>query len=364
MLFSAIGATCVCLQALWPTLAGVGRPSACRRPDTATAAHHNLDGCSPNLPNSFTMSSVPQSQEPKGDAEFDKRLGEVLSQRYRISSVVSSGGQGVVYRALDLVDGEMVAVKILRDEVAGDPDSRERMFREAQALSSLLGTAAVRIYAQGWTEDHAHFLVMELLDGIDLDTALSRIEGQGRRTEPMQLLEILVPIVETLECAHGHGIVHRDLKPANIFLLKSGQVRLLDFGFAKFTRLRGLTMTGYVAGSPSYIAPEMWLQGSSKIDQRVDVYSLAAVAFRALAGRAPFLGPSVVELYRAATTAPRPKLTDYRPELRPSVDDWVEQALSVDPEARFSTVQALVAAFASSLGLPLPRQSQRSGPWA
>jgi serine/threonine-protein kinase len=287
------------------------------------------------------------------DSDFEKRIGEVLNERYRIESVINSGGQGVVFRARDLIDGDAVAIKVLRDEMAEDPDSRERMFREAQALASLLGTAAVRVYDQGWTADRAHFLVMELLDGLDLETALGRIEATGKRAEPSQVVEILLPVADTLERAHGHGIVHRDLKPANIFLLKSGAVRLLDFGFAKFTRLRALTMTGYVAGSPSYIAPEMWLKGSSKIDQRVDVYSLGAVAFRALAGRAPFVGKSVADVYRAATSAPRPKLTEFRPELRSSVDDWVEHALSIDPEGRFMTARALLTALASSLGIAL-----------
>jgi serine/threonine-protein kinase len=298
------------------------------------------------------MTDVPSSPRSKMESDFDKRIGEVLNERYRIESVLNSGGQGVVFRARDLIDGEVVAIKILRDEMAEDPNSRERMFREAQALASLLGTAAVRVYDQGWTADRAHFLVMELLDGVDLEAALNRIEATNERAEPRQVVDILMPVGETLERAHAHGIVHRDLKPANIFLLKSGEVRLLDFGFAKFMRLRALTMTGYVAGSPSYIAPEIWLKGSSKIDQRVDVYSLGAVAFRALSGRAPFVGKSVADVYRAATTAPRPKLTEFRPELRPSVDDWVEHALSIDPDGRFMSVRALLTAFASSLGIP------------
>lgn len=196
---------------------------------------------------------------------------------------------------------------------------------------------------------------MELLDGTDFETALSNLEARGERAEPAQLLEILRPVVDTLERAHSHGIVHRDLKPANIFLTKTGQVRLLDFGFAKFTRLRGLTLTGYVAGSPSYIAPEIWLQGSSKIDTRVDVYSLGAVAFRALTGRPPFVGKSIADVYRAATTAARPKLTELRPELRADVDDWVENALSADPDGRFMTVRALLNALTTALGFKVVR---------
>lgn len=299
------------------------------------------------------------SQPAKEKDDFQKRIGEILNGRYRIEALIGAGGQGVVYRAVDKVDGEAVAIKILRDEIAADPGWRERMFREAQAMASLLGTAAVRVLDQGWTADRAHFLVMELLQGHDLESALLAIEAGGRRAEPLQLLSILKPVVATLERAHAHGIVHRDLKPANIYLLHDSEVRLLDFGFAKFTRLPGLTLTGYIAGSPSYIAPEMWLKGSEKIDQRVDVYSLAAVAFRALAGRPPFVGKTLSDFYLAATTAPRPRLTGFRPDLPPDVDEWVELALAIDPDSRFSTVSALVNALSTALGLP---QSQRMGP--
>lgn len=300
------------------------------------------------------------SNSMKGEKDTRSRIGELLNARYRIESILGSGGQGVVYRARDLTDGEPVAIKVLRDEIAADPDWRERMFREARAMASLLGTAAVRVLDQGWTADHAHFLVMELLDGSDLEVALQAIERQGEHPEPRQILEILQPIVDTLERAHTHGIVHRDIKPANVFLLKNGGVRLLDFGFAKFTRLPGLTVAGFIAGSPSYIAPEMWLRGGEKIDQRVDVYSLAAVIFRALAGTPPFSAGAIGAIYKAATTAPRPKLTQFRPELPADVDSWVEQGLAIDPDARFGSVKALVNAL--SLALGASTQAQPSGP--
>jgi eukaryotic-like serine/threonine-protein kinase len=302
--------------------------------------------------------AVSSSRSAAGNADFRKRVGALLSGRYRIDSVIGSGGQGVVYSAADLVDGDAVAIKVLRDDFVADSDWRERMYREARAMASLLDTAAVRIYDQGCTDDGAQFLVMELLHGNDLDCALCAIEAKGERAEPRQILEIFGPVVATLERAHAHGIIHRDIKPANIYLLEGGGVRLLDFGFAKFTRLPGLTVTGFVAGSPSYIAPEIWLRGSDQIDPRVDVYSLGAVAFRALAGRPPFVG-SIGALYRAATTAPRPRITDLRPELSSGMDAWVEQALAVEPSERFSTVSALLNALTGALGFP---QSQRSGP--
>jgi serine/threonine-protein kinase len=154
--------------------------------------------------------------------------------------------------------------------------------------------------------------------------------------------------VQTLSAAHEVHIVHRDLKPANIFVLSDQRgVRLLDFGFAKFTRLRGLTAEGMIAGSPSYIAPEVWAGKRDVLDHRVDVYGLGAVIFRCLAGIAPFASKDLGTLLRDVTTAPRPKLTAVRPDLPGAIDDWLEQTLAIDPNQRFQTAKASWRAFRS-----------------
>src|SRR6185295_15399701 len=116
-------------------------------------------------------------------------------------------------------------------------------------------------------------------------------------------------------------------------------VRLLDFGLAKFLRMRTVTLAGHIAGSPSYIAPECWKETTEALDQRIDVYGLSAVLFRALAGRPPFVG-DVVQLMRQCSSAPRPSLHALRPDLPEAVDDWVKAALAIEPDERFSTVRA------------------------
>jgi serine/threonine protein kinase len=274
------------------------------------------------------------------------RTGQVIAGRYRLVAQLDRGGQGVVYRAIDQRHGDEVAIKVLAGHNAQDVEWRERMMREAHALTVLTGTSAVRIFHQAWTDDGAFCLVTELLHGKDFEDHLLALEARGEQLKPSELAKLLEPVVTTLEAAHRAGILHRDLKPRNIFVLDKGGVRLLDFGFAKFTRMRTVTQAGMVAGSPSYIPPEIW-RGVEHLDQRIDVYSLAAVAFRALGGAPPFSGNGMADVLVKVTTAPRPSLLALRPDLNPGIDDWVQLALAIEPEHRFESVRGLWTALAS-----------------
>jgi serine/threonine-protein kinase len=276
------------------------------------------------------------------------RTGEVVGERYRLVELLDSGGQGHVYRACDTHTDGVVAIKILKNELTKDAEWRERMFREARALTLLAGAATVQVHAQTATNDGALCLVMEYLKGADLEDTLRRQEHEGVQLDPQRLVRMLSPIVRTLALAHEHRILHRDVKPGNIFVLDDGSVRLLDFGFAKFLELQTMTASGFVAGSPSYLAPELWA-GRTDLDCRLDVYGLGAVIFRALAGQPPFTGP-LPHLLRQATAGPRPSLTKYRPDLPGAIDAWVEQALAIERDARFGSVHELWDAFLALVG--------------
>jgi serine/threonine-protein kinase len=246
----------------------------------------------------------------------------------------------VVYKALDRIDGDHVALKVLGRT---DFDSAERMYREAQAMSQLQGTAAVRVLHQAYTKDGAFALVLELLEGEELGDALAKREAAGITADLAWMKPIFEPIVDTLEIAHDRGIVHRDLKTENVFLLaeaRGGGVRLLDFGMAKLTRAPAITGAEVITGSPPYLAPEVWLHGSYIADVRADVYALGVVLFRVLAGRVPFDG-TLIEVMHASTSAERPSLHALRPDLHPDVDRWVQQVLAVKPEDRFTRVRAV-----------------------
>jgi len=275
----------------------------------------------------------------------------VLDDRYELQEIIGRGGHGVVYRAFDRVLGTDVAIKFLHDSIAVDPQYNIRMLREAQVMAALTGTSAIRVYGLNTTPDGALFLVMELLAGRDLDTYLADLEDGGRRLSVYRLFELLDPIVDTLEAAHVRGIVHRDLKPGNIFVLDSGGARLLDFGLAKVMAAAPLTNSGMVAGSPSYIAPEVWKGNPRVLDHRIDVYSLGAIVFRALSGAVPFGGSDMLEKLALVTTAERPSLHQLRPDLSPEIDAWVAEVLAIDPDLRFYQVRGMWNALRGILGI-------------
>lgn len=281
------------------------------------------------------------------------RIGQVISDRYVIAEQIGRGGHSLVYRAIDRGGGPNVAIKVLQDELAGSEEHSVRLVREHRVMSLLAGTAAVRVIGLATSPDGAVCLVMELLRGKDLDDVLIEIERTGGRMGVPQLTTVLAPVVDTLQRAHDQGVVHRDLKPGNIYVIDGEQapgVRLIDFMLAKISKAKPLTRRGMIIGSPSYIAPEVWLGDPKQIDHRVDVYSLGAIVFRALAGRVPFDAPTIRERIELVRNAPRPSLVAHCPELLPKVDAWVETVLAADPDQRFDRVDRAWSALLEALG--------------
>ncbi len=276
--------------------------------------------------------------------------GDRVASRYLLESEIGRGGHGTVYRAIDTELNAPVAVKVLNGDVAGQDQYVLRLWREAQSLAALWGTSVVQVHEFDTDPRGFVYMVMELLEGEGLDTHLYEIESFGDLMSPGAVIDILEPVAHALGTAHAKGIIHRDVKPPNIFLLDphiGGGTRLMDFGLAKTPDFEEITDAGMIAGSPSYIAPEIWR--SHPFDHRADVYSFAAVVFRTLAGQPPFVASSTLALYELAVGAPRPRLTAFRPELSPVVDGWVERALAIDARARYSDMTELWSDFVEAL---------------
>lgn len=255
---------------------------------------------------------------------------------------IGRGSHGRVFEALEIHSGRPCAIKVLNSMLATDEQFVYRLWREARSLEALWGTSVVEIYGFGQDVTGATYLAMELLEGQTLADRLADLEMFGDRMSAYDVLVCLEPIVRALHTAHGMNIIHRDLKPANIFLVEAhagGGSRLMDFGLAKMEDELSLTQSGMVAGSPHYMAPEM-LKGKP-FDHRIDVYSVGAVAFRALAGRPMFPGEQITDVLTQVVRDPRPNLTEFRPDLPAEVDWWVQQALAIEPDARYSDCVSL-----------------------
>lgn len=295
---------------------------------------------------------------------------QVVGNRYELRSLVAEGGYGAVYRGVDRQTQQTVAVKVLSRGAARDPDQLERMVREQQAMVALAGTGVVSVLDLCELPTGQLCLVMEWLDGEDLEHHLEALEAQRQFMPLPRVLEITSAIANTLDRAHQMGIVHRDIKPANVFLTSySGTTRILDFGLSRMKWSKTLTQAGMVMGSPSYIAPETWKGQSKLVGHQADLYALGVIVFRALTGQLPFGENSLVDQMMRVTTADRPSVRQWRPELPRAIDGWVRKALAIDPKARFKNGHAMSSALAQALGeapagtrlLPLPSIDELQG---
>lgn len=284
----------------------------------------------------------------------DPRVGATLcGGRYRVYRIVADGGMGRVYQALDLAQPRTVALKILHPEVATDKVALARFRREFE-LSSVLGHEhIVEVLAFEQTEDQSYALVEEYLEGEELRTLLKR----DKTMPPGRVIRMISQMAMGLEPPHQRKIVHRDLKPDNVFLCGTrdgDEVKILDFGSVRDNSegAKKLTVMGTTIGSPFYMAPEQ-AQGLQTLDQRADVWSVAAIAYEALTGTVPFrgsTGPSIL-LAILTTDATPPSEAGAQHGVPATLDPVMEAALVKNPEIRLPTVGALADRLGAAYGL-------------
>lgn len=241
--------------------------------------------------------STSTSAKPVSGPDPESLLGSVIADRYRLLEIIGQGGIGVVYKAQHTLIDRIVAFKMLRKETLQDERSMQRFQMEGKAMTSVSHPNIVSVFDFGVTANQSAFLVMEFLDGTDLDTL---IQAAGY-LEPDEVVALFIQICDALSHLHERGLIHRDLKPANVIILNPGvdaQVKLVDFGMAKFQEQsrysQSLTRPGEVFGSPYYMSPEQCV--GMQLDLRSDIYSMGCVMYEALSGRPPFLGENMVQL--------------------------------------------------------------------
>ncbi len=285
--------------------------------------------------------------------------GQVISGRFRLEKLLGQGGMGTVWEARHLSLETQIAIKFLNPDLSRRHDVLARFAREATSAARISSPHVVSILDSGFTDDGRGFIAMELLRGEDLGRRLARL-GTLTLSETARLV---AQVSRGLAKAHAVGVVHRDLKPENIFVLDEDDtftVKILDFGIAKSIGPEAATHktdTGQLLGTPLYMSPEQAL--GRPIDNRSDLYSLAVVAYRCLAGRPPFTHDAVGELIVAVSTHATPPPSEFNPDLSAEVDAWFVAALAKDPSARCCQKAGEVAdSFARACGngssTPLP----------
>jgi serine/threonine protein kinase len=289
--------------------------------------------------------ATPVSRTSRGD---DPLLGAVVSDKYRVHSLVARGGMGRIYRAEQVPLGRVVALKVLTPRYAtdSDPQVQKRFLREAATCAKLTHPNTVTVFDYGHFNvngEESFFMVMEFVEGRTLARAIKE-EGP---IQPVRALKIAREICRSLKEAHKLGIVHRDLKPSNVMLTWGDEgeaCKVLDFGIAKTLQegaaAENLTLEGNFLGSPRYMAPEQIRH--LEVDGRADIYALGVVLFEMLTARAPFEGDAPVKTLMQHLTEPVPSMKKLSGvDVPAEVEQVVRKCMMKDPAERWPDVDAL-----------------------
>jgi uncharacterized RDD family membrane protein YckC/tRNA A-37 threonylcarbamoyl transferase component Bud32 len=297
------------------------------------------------------------------------RPSEASSQRwtgasfdhFTIEKPLARGGMGAVYVAVDRSLDRRVAIKVLPDELAHQPDLQERFVREARAQARLNSPHVAQIYYIGRTpvekgEPGSLYFAMELVDGGALESVLEA----GQTLEPERARRLMLEVARGLKDAVLAGIIHRDIKPSNLLLDKNGSIKIADFGVAK--PIGGtdskITQEGAIVGSPLYMAPEQ--ARGEEVDHRADMYSMGCTFYHLLSGKPPFDGSTPIAVVAKHLTTPAPPLAEGSARLPSKLVTIIERLMAKDAAARFGSYDDLIAALEAAA----PESVQHGGFWA
>ena len=290
-------------------------------------------------------------------------IGRTLAH-YTVVETLGEGAMGTVYRARDTKLGRDVALKVLPEDLATDPDRLQRFQREARALAVLDHPNIVTVYSVE-EDDGIHFLTMALVEGQSLEAKLDQLNKLDKLNRGPMTLAVFYDaagqLADALSAAHEKGVIHRDLKPANMMLTDDGRIKILDFGLAKVTardsedETEARTRQGMVMGTATYMSPEQ-VQGQ-EVDHRSDIFSLGIIFYEMLAGKRPFRGDNAAALFAhllfyVPTRAPgRPPQPTNRCRFEPRVKLRILECIEQTMERSRVTLEWIVSKFGLSRSL-------------
>jgi tRNA A-37 threonylcarbamoyl transferase component Bud32 len=277
----------------------------------------------------------------------ESNIGRVLGNKYEIVRVLGVGGMGAVFEVRHRLINRRFAVKLLHEEYATDENVVERFKREATTTAAIGHDNIVDITDMGMSDTGELYIVMEFLDGRDLFGVLE----ESRVIEAERACHLMLQILSALSAAHERGIVHRDLKPGHIFIIKRNDadfVKLVDFGISKVRASedsvqKGLTRTGQLLGTPSYMSPEQ-ARGESDITSDTDIYSMGVILFEVLTGERPFDADGYVNLLMKILTEEAPDPMSINPDLDPGLAAVILKAMAKEPADRYENATEFMRA--------------------
>ena len=299
--------------------------------DAATLPHGTaISGATP-------YRSTPFSQPSAGSISAFQGLqpGVLFGERYEILSVLGQGGMGAVYKARDRELDRLIALKVIRPELATDPAILLRFKQELILSRNITHKNVVRIYDLG-EADGIRFISMEYVDGEDLRTILRR---QGKFA-PKEAISVVEQVCRALDSAHSEGVIHRDLKPQNIMRDRHGRIVVMDFGLARSLGDSGMTQTGAIVGTIEYMSPEQALGGT--LDQRSDIFSVGLIFYELLTGKAPYQADTAIASLMKRTREDAPSASDVDASIPRSLSAIVSRCLEREPANRYHSAVELL----------------------
>ncbi|HEV3237611.1 MAG TPA: serine/threonine-protein kinase [Gemmataceae bacterium] len=281
-------------------------------------------------------------------------VGRVFLGRYETIRLLGEGGMGRVYLARQLDLGRQVVVKVMHDQIAGDPKFCERFQRETLLMARFQHPYAVTLYDASLNDPQGPCIVMEYIKGMTLDVLLSR----NNRLSPVRVGRLLGQICEVLQAAHTEGIIHRDLKPANLMVVDPDtpyeRIKVMDFGLAKLVageNIRTITVTNteFAVGTPGYMCPEQ--ARGDEMDHRGDLYSIGVILYELLTGKLPFAGRSTMDILLAHATETPPSFASVGADVwvPPAIEDVVQACLAKNPTHRPNSARDLSERYDTAL---------------